>query len=102
MASPACSILQRDNLDLKTPKGDLILGNFGDSEAQDETFLESVPSRQATDSSHREHKYSELKIFRKENRRPLNDQQKPMGKTPPPQRRWPLELPNKNVKCWQK
>lgn len=56
MASPTCSVLQRDNLDLKTPKGDSILGNFGDSEAQNETFLESVPSRQAPDSSHREHK----------------------------------------------
>lgn len=41
---------------LKTPKGGLILGNFGGSEAQNEIYLESMPSSQATDSCHGEYK----------------------------------------------
>lgn len=87
---------------LKTPKGDLILGNFGDSEAQNETLSRACPQVRLQTAVTESTSDSELKIFRKENHRPLNDQQKPMGKTPPPQRRRALELPNKNVKCWQK
>lgn len=53
---PLRAVSSRGTTWTENSKGDLILGNFGDSEAQNETFLESVPSSQATDSCHREHK----------------------------------------------